>query len=427
MVAEHEFERSLDAFPFEFGDILSDHVVVSGGNPFDGLAVDSADLRRACEVQARGHLLHLREGYLETRGRADALAVLIVRSAPAFAALISSLARLEGQAHDDLGATARFAERVLGLTGTAATDIAALVGVQEISSADAERLFAPYLAAVERLVAFVDARRSSVRLLVAALLVALSVTGVAAAAADLPELTQPVNDFAHVIDPDNAAAIDQMIRALKAASGDVVVVATVPTIEPYGDIREYANKLFENHGRGIGDKGKDNGLLIVLALKERRVQVEVGYGLEQWITDGFAGETSRDYMAPAFREGRFGDGLRLGTARLIGRIAEGAASRCRVRVPAGPGGATVETPIPLSAHHSSCSWPILIVSRIAAAVHAGGIRRWGGGGWSGWSSGVGPFGGGWGGGFGGGGGGFGGGFGGFGGGGSGGGGGGSGW
>ena len=90
-----------------------------------------------------------------------------------------------------------------------------------------------------------------------------------------------------------------MIRALQAATGDVVVVATVPTIEPYGDIREYAVKLFENHGRGIGEKGKDNGLLILLALKERQVWVEVGYDLEQWITDGFAGETSRDVMAPA--------------------------------------------------------------------------------------------------------------------------------
>ena len=85
-----------------------------------------------------------------------------------------------------------------------------------------------------------------------------------------------------------------MIRALKAATGDVVVVATVPTVEPYGDIREYAVKLFENHGRGIGEKGKDNGLLILVALKERRVWIEVGYGLEQWITDGFAGETSRE-------------------------------------------------------------------------------------------------------------------------------------
>ena len=141
--------------------------------------------------------------------------------------------------------------------------------------------------------------------------------------ANLPELTQPVNDFAHVIDSSNAAEIDRMIRTLKAATGDAVVVATVPSIEPYGDIREYANKLFENHGRGVGDKGKNNGLLILLAVRERKVWIEVGYELEQWITDGFAGETSRVDMVPEFRQGRYGDGLRIGAERIIGRIAQG--------------------------------------------------------------------------------------------------------
>jgi uncharacterized protein len=56
-------------------------------------------------------------------------------------------------------------------------------------------------------------------------------------------------------------------------------------------------------------------LLILLALKERRVEVEVGYDLEQWITDGFAGETSREVMAPFFRNGQFGPGLRAGAER----------------------------------------------------------------------------------------------------------------
>lgn len=156
IVAEHEFGRSLDAFPFEFGDIMSDHVVVSGSNPFEGLSVDPADLRRACEVQARGHLLHLREGYMETRGRADALAVLIVRSAPAFAAIVTSVARLTGKVPKDAGAAARLVDLALDLPATTSSDIVALVGVREISSADAERLFPPYLAAVERLVNHVD-------------------------------------------------------------------------------------------------------------------------------------------------------------------------------------------------------------------------------------------------------------------------------
>ena len=238
----------------------------------------------------------------------------------------------------------------------------------------------------------------------------------------LPELTQPVNDFAHVIDESSAADLDRMIRSLKDASGDVVVIATVPTIAPYGDIREYANRLFENHGRGIGEKGKDNGLLILLAVNERKVWVEVGYALEQWVTDGFAGETSRLYMVPQFREGNYGNGLSIGAARIISRIAAGR----NVVLQGVPQVAEpqTETPIPVSAL-ILLFIAILVLSRIGRGPRSG-VRGWGAGPWSGWSSGVGPFGGG-GGGFGGGGGGFGGGFGGFGGGRSGGGGGGASW
>ena len=245
------------------------------------------------------------------------------------------------------------------------------------------------------------------------------------AAADLPELTEPVNDFAHVIDPQSRAEMERMIRALQAATGDVVVVATTPTIEPYADINEYAVKLFENHARGIGQKGKDNGALIVLALEERRVRIEVGYGLEEFITDGFAGETSREYMAPRFRAGQYGAGLLAGTERIVGRIAQARGVTLEgVRVPQQavrqPSGGT---PMPLSFIVIGFII-ILVISRIGGGPGRR-SRYWGGRGWSGWSSGVGPFGGG--GGWSGGGGGFGGGFGGFGGGRSGGGGGGASW
>jgi hypothetical protein len=156
LIAAHEFEQSLDTFPFEFGAILADHTVVVGANPFASFAVDPADLRRACEVQARSHLLHLREGYLETRGRADALSVLIVQSAAAFAALVSSVARLGGHATDDAASAARHVERVLGAPECAIAEVAALAGVHDITSAEAERLFGPYLDAVTRLVKHVD-------------------------------------------------------------------------------------------------------------------------------------------------------------------------------------------------------------------------------------------------------------------------------
>jgi uncharacterized protein len=237
----------------------------------------------------------------------------------------------------------------------------------------------------------------------------------------LPELTQPVNDFARVIDAASARQMDALSRSLQAKTGDVVVVATVPTLQPYGDDKEYAVKLFENHGRGVGQKGKDNGLLILLAPNDRKVRIEVGYDLEQFITDGFAGETSR-MMASQFRSGSYGPGLLAGMQRVVARIAQQRGVTLD-NVPV-PGAAEPDrrgpTPIPFSV----LFWifiAILIVSRIGG----GGRRRrfWGGGPWSGWSSGVGPFGGGgWGGG-----GGFGGGFGGFGGGRSGGGGGGASW
>src|SRR4029078_3117002 len=100
-----EFPRSLDVFPFEFGAIIADHVIVSGENPFGGLQIDQEDLRRACEVQARSPLLHLREGYIETQGRSDALAALITRSSGPLSALLRSVARLKGT---------QFADGVLG-------------------------------------------------------------------------------------------------------------------------------------------------------------------------------------------------------------------------------------------------------------------------------------------------------------------------
>jgi uncharacterized protein len=227
-----------------------------------------------------------------------------------------------------------------------------------------------------------------------ALVLAPTTQGVAQNTAPLPELTRPVHDLADVLDPGSASRLEAMSRTLQAATGDVVVVVTTPSIEPYADLREYAVDLFENHGRGIGDSDKDNGVLIVLAPREREVRVEVGYGLEQWITDGFAGETSRNYMVPEFRRGQYGAGLVAGSARIINRIAEGRqVTLTGIEIP--PQGAAEEEP------RITISLPLLILLFLAIVLlsrHAGGpgrtIRRWDRGGWSGWSSGVGTFGGG---------------------------------
>lgn len=138
----------------------------------------------------------------------------------------------------------------------------------------------------------------------------------------LPALTQPVNDFANVIDPASKARLDDLIRRLHAATGDTIVVATRDAIAPFADERELAVTWFENGGRGIGDKDKDAGVLFLLAPKDRAVWIEVGYGLEGAITDGFAGSVSRQVMAPLFREGRYGEGLLAGVTTVAERIAK---------------------------------------------------------------------------------------------------------
>ena len=135
-----EFVRSLDAFPLEFGAILADHAVVAGANPFEGCRVDPADLRRACEVQARSHLLHLREGFIETEGRGDAIAALILRSAAPLAALLESVRRMNAGNHEE----------------PALTRVAQLNASSPLSSDEARRLFPGYLGAMEALTRRID-------------------------------------------------------------------------------------------------------------------------------------------------------------------------------------------------------------------------------------------------------------------------------
>jgi uncharacterized protein len=228
-----------------------------------------------------------------------------------------------------------------------------------------------------------------------------------------PALTDTVNDFAKIIDPASRAELDKRIRSLQAATGDVVVVATVPTFQPYGSIDEYAVKMFENGGKGVGAKGKDNGLLIVVAKDDRKVRIEVGYDLEQFIPDGYAGQTIREAIAPAFRDEQYGPGLLDATTRLINHIAE-KRNVTLSDVPVTRAAARSHGRFPFSL----LFWLLFIVFAIARNNRRGRRRYWGSGPWSNWTGGVGPFGGGGfggsGGSFGGGGGGFGGGgFGGF--------------
>jgi uncharacterized protein len=232
-----------------------------------------------------------------------------------------------------------------------------------------------------------------------ALAIVLVVTcAVPATAQTLPSLTAPVNDFAHVIDAGSAAELDRIIRVLQAATGDVVVVTTIETFAPYATIEDYAVKLFER--AGIGTRKADSGALVLLAVKDRRVRIEVGYGLEEFITDGFAGETIRTDMLPAFRDGRYGPGLVAGTTRVIERIARGRGVTLEnvalpaARQPRAPdGGPSIGTIVLI----------LLVLVMMSRFGGMGGSvlpsgRRGGRSTWSGWHGGLGGFGGGFGGG-----------------------------
>jgi uncharacterized protein len=203
-----------------------------------------------------------------------------------------------------------------------------------------------------------------------------------------PALTGPVNDFANILDAATVRELDRRIRALEAASGDVVAVATVRSIQPFGTIEEYAVRMFENQGRGIGAKGRDNGVLVLVAVDEREIRIEVGYDLEEFITDGFAGDTIRTVMRPAFQRGNSSHGVLLGTTRIIERIAQARDVALRDVAPA-----------PVAGREGGIPWlPILFVILLLLMSSRGGRRRrrrrWGAGPWSGWQNGVGTFGGG---------------------------------
>jgi len=153
-----EFARTLDVFPLEYGAIIADHVPVFGDDPFDGLSVAEADLRRACELQAKSHLIHLREGFLETGGEPRAVGRLIAASVQGFSHLLGSMvslvARGPAPAGTDLAAAG---EEHFGVDASLTREVLAAAGSGPSTIVDPTALLERYIAAVERLWEFVDA------------------------------------------------------------------------------------------------------------------------------------------------------------------------------------------------------------------------------------------------------------------------------
>ncbi|MFH1389459.1 MAG: TPM domain-containing protein [Candidatus Margulisiibacteriota bacterium] len=127
-----------------------------------------------------------------------------------------------------------------------------------------------------------------------------------------------VNDFAGVIEPAAAEKTEKLCQLLEQKTGAELAIVTVKTVMPL-DPKSYAVKLFEKWG--IGKKGKDNGLLLLVAVDDHRVEIEVGYGLEGTINDALAGQILDAYVMPNFKKGDFSGGIYRGAAALAERIA----------------------------------------------------------------------------------------------------------
>lgn len=141
---------------------------------------------------------------------------------------------------------------------------------------------------------------------VLALIVAWLAAGSAWAAPAFPALTGRVVDEAGLLSPEAEARLTQRLAALEAETTDQLVVVTVRDLQDH-DIADYGYQLGRHWG--IGQAGEDNGALLIVAPEERKVRIEVGYGLEPVLTDAMSAHIIQTDILPAFREGGFERGI----------------------------------------------------------------------------------------------------------------------
>lgn len=154
------------------------------------------------------------------------------------------------------------------------------------------------------------------RLLKAAVLLALLCAALTLRAEpSFPALTGRVVDEAHLLDATSIAQLSQMLAAHEQASGgEQVVVVTLPDLQGMS-IEDYGYQLGRHWG--IGQRGKDNGALLIVAPQARKLRIEVGYGLEERLTDAQSSVIINSIITPAFRRGEFSQGIVQGTAAII--------------------------------------------------------------------------------------------------------------
>ncbi|WP_414528265.1 TPM domain-containing protein [Nodularia chucula] len=124
-----------------------------------------------------------------------------------------------------------------------------------------------------------------------------------------------VTDMANILNADTKAEINQMIADLEAKNGTEIAVVTVPTTSPAPSPKSFATELF-NHW-GIGKQGEDNGVLFLISVGDRRVEIETGYGIEAILPDAKVGNIINSEIIPEFKQGDFAGGTLAGTKALI--------------------------------------------------------------------------------------------------------------
>ena len=141
-----------------------------------------------------------------------------------------------------------------------------------------------------------------------------------------------VNDYAGILTAEQKGALEARCKALRQKTGAQFAVVTVKSLEG-GQIDDFANKLFAQWG--VGEQGKDNGILLLVALQDRKARVEVGYGLEAILPDALAGRVLDQQLFPAFKQQRYFDGLSGGVNRICEIVERGQPATAEERRVAG--------------------------------------------------------------------------------------------
>ncbi|HWH17958.1 MAG TPA: TPM domain-containing protein, partial [Allosphingosinicella sp.] len=138
-----------------------------------------------------------------------------------------------------------------------------------------------------------------------------------AAAQEFPKLTGRVVDNANLLSPADEAALTGKLEALEQASSRQLVVATVPSLQGY-EIEDYGYRL--GRAWGIGQSEANNGAILLVAPNERKVRIEVGYGLEPILTDAFSSVIINQTILPRFRQGDYPGGISAGADEIIEQL-----------------------------------------------------------------------------------------------------------